>query len=118
LTYEDVLDARRFEDGIALCGYWVDIHDHKGVWLHIPGQGTQVKAGGAVDGVLVAGRCLSASHEAQASARVMAQCMAMGEAAGTAAALAVRTGTSVRALDSGLLRQTLLERGAFVGGMP
>ncbi len=130
LTYEDVLEARRFEDGIALCGYWVDIHDHKGVWLHIPGQGTQVKAGGAyaipyrclvpkeVDGVLVAGRCLSASHEAQASARVMAQCMAMGEAAGTAAALAVRTGATLRTLDSALLRQTLLERGAFVDGLP
>lgn len=129
LTYEDVLQARRFEDGIALCGYWVDIHDHKGVWLHTPAQGTQVKEGGAyaipyrclvprdVDGLLVAGRSLSASHEAQASARVMAQCMAMGEAAGTAAVLSLTTQTSPRSLDVRLLRRTLQERGAFVDGV-
>lgn len=130
LTYEDVLEARRFPDGIALCGYWVDIHDHRGVWLHTPAKGTQIKDGGAyaipyrclvprgVDGLLVAGRCLSASHEAQASARVMAPCMAMGEAAGTAAALALGRKSTPRALDPQVLRHALLEQGAFVDGLP
>ena len=70
-----------------------------------------------VAGLLVAGRCLSASHEAQASARVMAQCMAMGEAAGTASVLSLRNGVSPRGLDATLLRRTLQERGAFVDGV-
>jgi hypothetical protein len=60
-----------------------------------------------VDNLLVAGRCVSASHEAQASLRVMPQCFAMGEAAGTAAALAVKRSIRPREVDGQELRSLL-----------
>jgi succinate dehydrogenase/fumarate reductase flavoprotein subunit len=103
----------------------VDIDDYKGDWLFMPGKGTQVKDFGAygipyrclvpqkIDGLLVAGRCLSASHEAQASARVMGTCMAMGQAAGTAAALSAKQGISPRDIDRNILVQTLTSQGAI-----
>ena len=64
-----------------------------------------------LENVLVAGRCFSATHEAHASARSMATCMAMGQAAGTAAALAVEP----KRLDPAVLRARLRENGADVG---
>ena len=60
--------------------------------------------------VLVAGRCFSATHDAHASVRSMAQCMAMGQAAGTAAALAVATGRDPRDVDVADLRDRLRAR--------
>jgi hypothetical protein len=125
LTYEDVLEAKRHNDDVVLCGYWVDIHDYDGEGLHTPDQGTQVKGGGAygipyrclvpqkVEGVLIAGRCLSASHEAQASARVIAPSMGMGHAVGTAAALSIQEGVLPRELDTDLLIETLSRQGAI-----
>ena len=67
-----------------------------------------------VEGMVVAGRCFSATHDAHASARSMATCMAMGQAAGTAAAMAVASGTTPRALDVDVLRQRLAEDGALL----
>jgi hypothetical protein len=67
-----------------------------------------------LEGLLVAGRCFSATHDAHASARSMATCMAMGEAAGTAAAMAARDGTMPRAVAPASLRAQLLERGALL----
>jgi len=58
--------------------------------------------------VLVAGRCFSATHDAHASVRSMAQCMAMGQAAGTAAALCALTGKDTRSLSFSALRQRLV----------
>lgn len=121
LTRDDVLAARRFPDEIALCG--APIEDHG------PGGDTdwQYVADGAVYGIpyrallpagmsalLVAGRCFSATHDAHASARSMATCMAMGQAAGTAAALASRDGITPRDLDVASLRAALLEHGALL----
>jgi hypothetical protein len=126
LTVEDVLDAQRHEDDVVLNGYFVDIHGYDGTWLHIPEGGTQVKDYGSygipyrcllprgVEGLLLAGRCLSASHEAHSSARVMGTCMGMGEAAGTAAALSVKRGVTPRALDAKELCKTLEEQGAMI----
>lgn len=68
----------------------------------------------AVDGLLVAGRCLSATHDAHASVRSIGQCMAMGQAAGTAAAQATSNGVSVRSVDTGALRATLASDGAIL----
>jgi hypothetical protein len=62
--------------------------------------------------VLVAGRCFSATHDAHASARSMATCMAMGQAAGAAAALT----DEPKRLDPAVLRARLSEDGADVGG--
>jgi hypothetical protein len=66
------------------------------------------------DNVLVAGRCFSATHDAQASIRSMAQCMAMGEAAGSLAGFAVRHGGNVRAVSSQTVREELGRSGAIL----
>ncbi|MCD6291476.1 MAG: FAD-dependent oxidoreductase [Anaerolineae bacterium] len=67
-----------------------------------------------IEGVLVSGRCISATHEGMAGARVMGTCMAIGQAAGTAASLAVRQGIQPRAVDVAELRRTLRGDGALV----
>jgi hypothetical protein len=125
LTREDVLEGRRFPDEIALCG--APIEDHgAGVgtaWEYVAQGGvygipfgTLIPAG--LEGLLVAGRCFSATHDAHASARSMATCMAMGQAAGTAAAMAVRDGTPPRGVSPDALRARLAERGALLEPMP
>ena len=67
-----------------------------------------------LDNVLVAGRCISISHEALASTRITATCMAMGQAAGTAAALCVRENVSPAALDVNVLRSILISQGMLL----
>lgn len=62
----------------------------------------------------VAGRCFSASHDAQASIRSMAQCMAMGQAVGSAAAMAAETGGESRSVDLGALQDHLRSTGAVL----
>lgn len=67
-----------------------------------------------IDNLLVAGRCFSATHEAQNRVREIPVCMAMGQAAGTAAALSVKLGVSPKQIDVGLLRETLVKHRAYV----
>lgn len=121
LAVEDVLEARKFPDTIGQCG--APVEDHHGgkdtKWRYIPDSGvydipfrTLLPQG--LDNVLVAGRCFSATHEAHASCRSMAQCMAMGEAAGTAAALCVQFKKEPRELAVDLLQQRLLANGAVL----
>jgi hypothetical protein len=124
LTRDDVLAARQFDDQIGLCG--APIEDHRAGpdtrWTYLP-------EGGAVGipyrtlvvrdaiNVLVAGRCFSATHDAHASVRSMAQCMAMGQAAGTAAALATTVGRgdgAIRAVPFATLRGRLADDGAIL----
>jgi hypothetical protein len=125
LTREDVLSARRFHDEIALCGAPIEDHHAGGdtEWRY-------VEAGGAygipyrsllasrVEGLLVAGRCFSATHDAHASARSMATCMAMGQAAGTAAAMAAADGTTPRQVAPDELRARLRRDGALLDPLP
>jgi glycine/D-amino acid oxidase-like deaminating enzyme len=121
LTGEDVLAARKFSDTIGQCG--APVEDHHGgrdtTWVYIPAGGvydipfrTLIPHG--LDNVLVAGRCFSATHEAHASCRSMAQTMAMGEAAGTAAALCAARGTDPRGLEVRLLQDRLTRNGAIL----
>jgi hypothetical protein len=124
LTIEDLAEGREFDDVIALCGYPVDIHsptdDSGGVGdgyttaniYQIPYR-SLLPAG--LDGVLVAGRSLSATHEAQGATRVMPPSFAMGEAAGAAAALAVKVGVEPRAISIPALQRTLVQQGAWLG---
>jgi FAD-dependent oxidoreductase family protein len=121
LVRDDVLGARRFTDEIALCG--APIEDHLAGtdtrWTYVPHGGVygipyRCLLPRGVEGMLVAGRCFSASHDAHASARSMATCMAMGQAAGTAAALAVAAGITPRSLDATVLRERLAEDGALL----
>jgi glycine/D-amino acid oxidase-like deaminating enzyme len=118
LSADEILSAARFDDQIARCGAPIEEHhagdDTRWVYLEdgatygIPFRSLQPQA---LDNVLVAGRCFSATHDAHASARSMATCMAMGQAAGTAAALSAEPSR----LDSVLLRERLRADGADVG---
>jgi 2-polyprenyl-6-methoxyphenol hydroxylase-like FAD-dependent oxidoreductase len=121
LTREDVLAGRRFADEVALCGAPIEDHGAGGgtTWEYVADGGvygipfrTLLPAG--LDGVLVAGRCFSATHDAHASARSMATCMAMGQAAGTAAALAAAGGVLPRAIPAADLRARLALDGALL----
>ena len=67
------------------------------------------------EGLLVAGRCLSAQHEAVASARVTAQCFSYGHAIGHAAAMCIESRTEPRALDGRDVRERLDRDGARLG---
>ena len=67
-----------------------------------------------VDNLLVAGRCISMDHDALAALRKVPLCIAMGEAAGTAAALCARTGAAPRKLDISLLQKQLLSQGVLL----
>lgn len=121
VTRDDVLGARQFEDQIGLCGAPIEDH-HPGVgtrWEYLPdGSAVGIPLRSLIprDGVnvLTPGRCFSATHDAQASIRSMAQCMAMGHAAGVVAANAARQGRSVRDVPIGTVRDQLLQDGAVV----
>ena len=124
LTTDDVLNGAVPEDVILLASNSVDVHGRfgplsneyvtvqNGKWYGV-GYGSLVPQG--IDGLLVAGRCISASSEAAGAIRVMPPCMATGHAAGTAAALAVQKNTEARALPYLLLREKLLEQKVFLG---
>ncbi len=128
LTRDDVLSGRRFEDEIALCGAPIEDHGAGGgtEWSYVAdgaayGIPYRCLVPRGLDGMLVAGRCFSATHDAHASARSMATCMAMGQAAGTAAALAAADGIAPRDVDPRRLRRRLNQDGALlepVGAAP
>ena len=121
LTKNDVLSAKQFDDQIGLCGAPIEDH-HEGAdttWVYLPeGQcvgipwGTLVPKGS--QNLLVAGRCFSSTHDAHAAVRSMAQCMAMGQAAGTAAATIAQEKKSPQALSVQLLQETLRKNGAIL----
>jgi 2-polyprenyl-6-methoxyphenol hydroxylase-like FAD-dependent oxidoreductase len=116
LTTEDVLSGRKREDAVARkCCFVIDIHNPAGAG-QADGHDKSVTGGARrvkpydipygslvpkkVDGLLFCGRCLSATHEALASCRVMGNAMATGVGAGAAAAEAVKKGIEVRAVDA------------------
>src|SRR5438105_4412553 len=68
-----------------------------------------------VNNLLVAGRCASMTHDGQSAARVSGACFVMGQAAGTAAALACNSGRSLYDADIKDLQRVLVEQGAFLG---
>ncbi len=120
LTLDDVVEQRSFDDSIALGGYFIDIHsasDNAGLWRRTEGHygipyRSLIPAG--LNGLLCAGRCISGTKEAAASYRVMATCMAMGQAAGNAAAMCSHRGISPHELPASELRRTLLDQSALV----
>lgn len=124
LTEDDVLGAARFNDAIACCAWPMEDHAAgratKWIWL-TPGTYFQIPLRALTvpdfSNLLVAGRCASATHGAQASIRVTAQCFAMGEAAGLTAAHAVAQQSSVHAVSPTDIQRALLANGAFLGEM-
>lgn len=121
VTREDVLNARQFDDQIGLCGAPIEDH-HSGdgtQWRYLPegsAVGIPLSALRVKDSenTLVAGRCFSASHDAHASIRSMAQCMAMGAATGVNAALAVKEKKTIREIPITDVQRKLREGGAIL----
>ncbi len=123
ITADDIVRVRPFEDCIARGDWFIDIHSPTGEgtervhppagsWYEIPYR--SIRAQG-LDNLLVASRCIDSSHEAHAAIRITPQVVAIGQGAGTAAALCVKQGlASTRDLDPKLLRETLRAQGACV----
>lgn len=88
-----------------------ELYPPQGGWFDIP-YGALVPQ--AIDGLLVSGRCISADYQAMAALRVMGPCMAIGEAAGVAAAMAAEASIQPREVDVRALRSKLSEVGALV----
>jgi len=115
LTREDVLEARQFDDAIARSAYPIDVHNPSGsgTTTHRLTHGTAYEIPYRCmvpvnrEQLLVAGRCISTTHEALASTRLTPTVMTLGQAAGTAAALANQNGVRVGDVDARLLRSTL-----------
>ena len=123
ITDDDAIRGRKFDDTIGQICFPVDIHDPD------TGQATFYDIGddGAFDvpfralvakglnNLLVAGRCISATHYAHGATRNHAPCLVTGEAAGVAASIAVKSNSTVPELDVKKLQNTLLEQGVFLG---
>jgi len=124
LTREDCLTARKFEDAIGACGAPIEDH-HAGrdtKWVYVPEGETydipyRTLVPRDVRGLLVAGRCFSATHDAHASCRSMAQTMTMGQAAGAAAALSVKGDTLPHDVSVPQLQDHLQGMGARFGDL-
>ena len=125
LTKEDCMSARDFEDQVFLCG--APIEDHRKsseggdetFWQYIPGGGvygvpyrTLLPKGG--DNSWVVGRCFSATHDAHASCRSMAQTMSMGQAAGLAAIQSLKEDCESKNITIKTLQSSILELGGIL----
>ena len=124
LTESDVLDCASFEDTIGVNGWmieehvagdinlkWQDIPNSRG-FNHLPYRMLLPKG---VDNLLVAGRCGSMTHMGQSAARVSGGCFVMGQAAGSAAAMAVAASVTPRDVDVQKLQERLEADGAYLG---
>lgn len=123
LTLQDILDRRQFDDVIAQCHYPVDIHEpnsDKTTFYWIPvGEHYDIPLRCLIPregpkNLVVAGRCISASHEAMASFRVSPSVMAIGEAAGTVAALAAADDHNVADIDYRAVQTALHQHGGIL----
>ena len=123
LTEADCRAFMKFEDGIAACNYDIDIHNPEGSgtshyyfpegeYYTIPYRSLIPKGLG---NMLVAGRCISSDHGAQASYRIMPTVCSIGEAAGVAIGLAAKDGRGVREVPVSEVQRILKENGAFIG---
>ncbi|MDA9500060.1 FAD-dependent oxidoreductase [Bradyrhizobium sp. CCBAU 11357] len=125
LSGEDVLGCASFADSIGVNGWPIEAHVPGDVVFTFPpipeSRGYnelpyRMLVPEGVDNLLVAGRCASMTHEGQSAARVSGACFAMGEAAGSAAALALSGNRIPREIPIEKLQETLKQQGAFIGG--
>ncbi|MBV0881474.1 FAD-dependent oxidoreductase [Noviherbaspirillum sp. L7-7A] len=129
LTADDVLGCARFEDSIGVNGWPLEKHVAGNVvweWPPIPESCgynqlpyrmllPRRTTTNRVSNLLVAGRCASMTHDGQSAARVTGACFVMGEAAGTAAALALEANISVHDIETSKLQEALTRQGVFLG---
>jgi hypothetical protein len=122
ITREDFEQASKFPDGICRCRYPIDVHSPtggggestdmpEGEWYDIP-YGCLVPVD--CDNLLVGGRPIGADHAIHASMRVMPPACTVGQAAGTAAAMAVRRGVPPGEIDGREVRRSLIEQGVWL----
>lgn len=122
LTQEELKACTVFPDAIAAGNYDIDIHNPKGEgtshyyfkdgqYYTIPFRSLIPKR---TENLLVAGRCISATHEAQASIRIMPICCTLGEAAGVGASVAVKTNKAVYEANIEEIRRILKENNAVI----
>ena len=120
LTAQDIMERKHFDDAVCTFAYAIDIHNSEGggaTFQQVNGYYTipfRCLVPTDVDNLLVAGRCISGTSEAAASYRVIPCCIATGQAAGTAAALALKTGTLPGDVDVSALQNTLREQVAVI----
>ncbi|MBO9600841.1 MAG: FAD-dependent oxidoreductase [Cohnella sp.] len=116
LSADDLVSGRAFDDVIALYGYPIDIHSPDRVTTEFNNAFStaniyqlpyRILVPKSIDGLLVAGRCVSATHEALGAIRVMPCAFALGQAAGAAAALASKGGIEPRRVDTRMLQSLL-----------
>src|SRR5712672_253916 len=124
LSGEDVLGCASFDDTIGVNGWPMESHVAGDVVFTFPpipeSRGFnelpyRMLTPEGIDNLLVAGRCASMTHDGQSAARVSGACFAMGEAAGTAAALALGGNTATRDIAVDKLQIQLKQQGAFLG---
>jgi hypothetical protein len=119
LTGDDLLQAHTFPDAVARSGYPIDIHNPQGAGTTTvrlrEGQTYEIPyrclVPLRVDDLLVAGRCISVSHEALASTRLTPTIMTLGQAAGTAAVQSLHADLPPRRIDTNALRASLVTQG-------
>ena len=116
ITGENALSGKIFDDAIGRYGSVIDVHDKDGKepvqlveiggsgWFHIPYRSLLPQG---IDNLLVAGRCISADYVAQGATRSQASCMITGQAAGTAAALSIKSNKTPRNIDVVKLQKVL-----------
>jgi len=120
MVQEDILGCARFDDAIAVASYPLDLHhpDDGGCTLTWCGDCYDIPYRSLIpqkiENLIVAGRAISTTHEAMSAIRVMAPCMAMGEAAGRAAKFAVRNTIAPANIPVAALQKELIEQGAFL----
>jgi hypothetical protein len=124
LRVQDVIEGARFKDTIALSGYGWDMPNPKNPSVQ-PYHGVKRASRFTaipyrallplgVSNLIAVGRCIGVEREVLGVVRVMGPCLAMGESAGVAAALAARDARDLDAVDTDELRQRLRDRGAIV----
>jgi hypothetical protein len=126
LTEADILSCRDFDDSIGVNGWPVEAHVKGDVKFVFTAPGSRgfnqipyrIIVPRTVENLFVIGRCASMSHEGQSSARVSGPCFVMGQAAGTAADLALAAGVTPRRVDVKRLQERLVAAGAFLGSEP
>jgi hypothetical protein len=124
LTEADVLECASFDDTVGVNGWPLELHlkgDVEFRWPKIPeSRGFnhlpyRMTVPEGLDNVWIAGRCASMSHEAQSAARVTGACFVMGQAAGSAADLALKAGGTNAQVDVAALQAALEHNGAWLG---
>lgn len=124
LHEDDLMNQKLFDDTIALGSFFIDIHNIDGagmsptVWYPpkgfkygIPYRSLVPKK---IENILMAGRNISVTHKALGSTRVMAQCIAMGEAAGIASSISIDSNKPLRGIDINTLKEEITKRGGLL----